>query len=56
MIIEDDGVGLPPNFEASYGVRNMRDRARLLNGHLEITNSDNRGAFVSLDIPWGDEP
>jgi signal transduction histidine kinase len=56
LLVQDDGVGLPPNFEASYGVRNMRDRARLLNGHLEITNSGNKGAIVSLDIPWGDEP
>ena len=56
MVIEDDGVGLPPNFEASYGVRNMRDRARLLNGHLEIANSGSKGAIVSLDIPWSDEP
>jgi signal transduction histidine kinase len=55
MVIEDDGVGLPPNFEASYGVRNMRDRARLLNGHLEITNSGNKGTMVSLDIPWSDD-
>jgi signal transduction histidine kinase len=55
MVIQDDGIGLPSNFEASYGVRNMRDRARLLDGSLEITNAGGRGTLVLLDIPWSDE-
>ncbi len=56
LVVQDDGIGLPPNFEASYGVRNMRDRARLLDGSLEIVNPGGKGTRVLLDIPWSDEP
>jgi signal transduction histidine kinase len=51
--IKDDGVGIPPELKAGYGLRNMRDRARLLNGNLEFTNS--KGTTVMLTIPWVDQ-
>jgi signal transduction histidine kinase len=51
--IKDDGVGIPPEPKAGYGLRNMRDRARLLNGNLSFT--DNKGTRVTLIIPWVDQ-
>jgi signal transduction histidine kinase len=51
--IKDDGVGIPAEFTAGYGLRNMRDRARLLNGDLTLVNS--KGTTVRLTIPWVDQ-
>jgi signal transduction histidine kinase len=51
--ITDDGVGIPLEPKAGYGLRNMRDRARLLNGDLKFTN--NKGTTVTLTIPWIDQ-
>jgi signal transduction histidine kinase len=51
--IQDDGIGIPPEPQAGYGLRNMRDRARLLNGNLTFTN--NKGTTVALTIPWVDQ-
>lgn len=53
--IKDNGIGIPATVEAGYGLRNMRDRARLLGGFLEINNVNGRGTEVFLDIPWKDE-
>ena len=55
LIIQDDGLGLPRDHGWGYGLRNMRDRARLLNGQLEVTGVNGKGTTVRLDIPWKDE-
>jgi signal transduction histidine kinase len=51
--IKDDGVGIPAKPNAGYGLRNMRDRTRLLDGNLAFTN--NKGTTVTLTIPWEDQ-
>lgn len=51
--IKDDGVGIPSEPKAGYGLRNMRDRARLLNGELQFVNS--KGTRITLTIPWVDQ-
>jgi signal transduction histidine kinase len=51
--IQDDGVGIPSKPNAGYGLRNMRDRARLLNGELTFANY--KGTLVTLTIPWDDQ-
>lgn len=51
--IKDDGVGIPAEPKVSYGLRNMRDRARLLNGELQFAN--NKGTAITLTIPWVDQ-
>jgi signal transduction histidine kinase len=53
--IIDDGVSIPKNYTAGYGLRNMRDRARLLGGELEIKPGDGKGTHIRLNIPWKDE-
>ena len=54
--VEDDGKGF--NFagaENGYGLRNMRDRARLLGGRLRIASEPGSGTCVSLTAPWEEE-
>ncbi|HLF28018.1 MAG TPA: ATP-binding protein [Anaerolineae bacterium] len=55
VTIRDDGLGLPRQFEAGYGLRNMRERARLLGGQIDVTGVPGKGTTVTLDIPWRDE-
>lgn len=55
MTIQDDGQGLPPQAAAGYGLRNMRDRARLLGGQLNVSDARGKGTTVRLDVPWTDE-
>jgi signal transduction histidine kinase len=51
--IQDDGIGLPEDLRMGYGLRNMRDRARLLNGTISCIK--NNGTLILLEIPWVDE-
>lgn len=55
VTVRDNGVGLPAETRAGYGLRNMRDRARLLGGQIDIGSSNGRGTLVELNIPWKDE-
>jgi len=50
--ILDDGMGLSTDARNGYGLRNMRDRARLLNGNIDFEN--NKGLVVTLTVPWKD--
>jgi signal transduction histidine kinase len=54
IAIVDDGIGLPPNVQAGYGLRNMRDRSRLLNGEISFSGSLSKGTTITLEIPWVD--
>jgi signal transduction histidine kinase len=52
--VQDDGLGLPQNLQAGYGLRNMHDRARLLDGQLDVSTANGKGTLVKLDVPWKD--
>ena len=54
LVVKDNGLGLSPTAIPGYGLRNMRDRAKLLSGELSVTGS-NKGTIVQLEIPWKDE-
>jgi signal transduction histidine kinase len=54
VIIKDDGIGMAPTVQPGYGLRNMRDRSRLLNGDLRFSEPSGKGTTVTLDIPWVD--
>lgn len=56
IAVKDDGCGAPVTaFEApnAYGVMGMRERARHLGGHLEITSQVGLGSMFTLRIPLG---
>jgi len=54
FLVKDDGVGFASNVKAGYGLRNMRDRSRLLNGEIQFSEPAKKGTTVTLDIPWFD--
>jgi signal transduction histidine kinase len=54
IVIKDDGIGIAPNAPPGHGLRNMRDRARLLNGRLDFSHPKNKGTTITLKIPWVD--
>jgi signal transduction histidine kinase len=54
IVIKDDGAGMTSNAQPGYGLRNMRDRSRLLNGDLRFSEPSNKGTTITLEIPWVD--
>jgi signal transduction histidine kinase len=38
-----------------YGLRNMRDRARLLNGTFVLTSTPGHGTTITVEVPWRDD-
>jgi signal transduction histidine kinase len=54
LTIHDDGIGFVPGTSTGYGLQNMHDRARLLNGTLEINSKPGKGTQITLVIPWMD--
>lgn len=50
--IADDGRGFGPEVQPGFGLRNMEERAHLLNGHLEIQSRPGAGTTVILEVPW----
>jgi len=55
MTIEDNGIGMAEDARLGFGLRNMRDRTRLLNGKLDLLNAVPHGTIVKLTIPVRDE-
>lgn len=52
LSITDNGVGFEcADDESGYGLRNMRDRARLLGGRLAIDSTPGTGTHVLLTVP-----
>jgi PAS domain S-box-containing protein len=54
--IEDAGVGFDPDASArhdrtSTGLRGMRERAELLDGHLTVDSAPGRGCRVTCELP-----
>ena len=51
--VEDDGRGFKMQKDGGgYGLRNMRDRARLLGGQLAIDSIPGEGTRITLEVPW----
>jgi signal transduction histidine kinase len=50
LAIQDDGEGIPQQVVEGHGLHNMRDRAALLHGRLQVRPME-KGTSVILDIP-----
>ncbi len=50
LIIRDDGVG-SDRAEGGFGLLGLRERARLVNGNLNITTSPGKGFVIELMVP-----
>ncbi len=54
MVIEDDGLGFDQNemmTNTGSGLKNIQERAKLLNGNAEIQSSPNNGTIIEVSIP-----
>jgi signal transduction histidine kinase len=51
--IEDDGHGIPAQFEEGFGLRSMKERVARIGGTLDISAGKNGGTRVSVEIPRG---
>jgi signal transduction histidine kinase len=49
--IRDNGSGLPSELQRGFGLRNMRDRARMLGGDVQLQSTDGKGTTVILSLP-----
>lgn len=55
LILQDNGVGFDENqktFKPGSGLRNMKERARLLNGTTEVHSIPGEGTTVEVTIPF----
>jgi signal transduction histidine kinase len=53
--LKDDGIGFTTDAQPGYGVRNMRDRSRLVNGDIQFSGQPGKGTTITLEIPWVDK-
>lgn len=52
LLVEDDGVGFDATRVSNgLGMLNLHDRARILNGSLEVASDPTRGTVITLRIP-----
>ena len=54
LIIRDDGKGFYPETvvkEGGNGIHNMRERASLLQGQIEIRSAPFKGTSITLNVP-----
>jgi two-component system sensor histidine kinase DegS len=58
LILEDDGIGFDyaavmnrSGEETSFGLTNLRERVRLLEGNLTIETAPGKGTRLSVNIP-----
>jgi two-component system sensor histidine kinase UhpB len=51
--VEDDGIGLPPDFRFGFGFLGMSERVRKLGGKLEIIKGTCGGTLIRALIPFG---
>jgi signal transduction histidine kinase len=53
LTISDDGIGMETlQVSKGYGLRNIRERARLLDGTLRIESAPNEGVTFHLTVPY----
>ena len=51
LLITDDGCGFAEGEKKGLGLKNITERARLLNGRLQIVSSPGQGTRIEINIP-----
>jgi len=52
LIIADDGIGFDPEtIKKGMGLKNMRSRAELLSGKLDVISTPGKGSKIKVLIP-----
>lgn len=54
LTIQDNGHGMPADTVLGYGLRNMRERARILGGDLSVSSQPGHGTTVQVLVPWNE--
>ncbi|MEA3308233.1 MAG: histidine kinase [Chloroflexota bacterium] len=53
LLIMDDGIGMQSlHLRKGYGLRNIRERARLVDSKLKIDSAPNQGMTLHLTVPY----
>jgi len=53
LTVEDDGKGFDPTMESKgLGLRNIRSRAELLEGTVDIDSTPGKGTMTTIEIPY----
>jgi NarL family two-component system sensor histidine kinase YdfH len=59
VVVRDDGAGFDVEAVAGlaghYGLRGLRERARLLGGTLDVTSAPGQGTTIRLTVPRVEE-
>lgn len=50
--IADNGHGLPADHVQGYGLRNMQERTRLLDGTFALASEPGEGTTLQVRVPW----
>jgi signal transduction histidine kinase len=58
LSVLDDGRGFSPSRRRSdgHGLVGMRERAKLLGGHLRVSSGPGRGTRIVASVPLGAQP
>jgi signal transduction histidine kinase len=57
LSVSDDGIGLSAGSPGDgHGLRNIRERARLLNGMLDIDTAPGEGLTLVITVPYQQQP
>ncbi len=52
--LADDGVGMDRiPLHKGYGLRNIRERVRLLDGTMKIESAPGKGVTLHISVPYG---
>ncbi|MDR3766255.1 MAG: sensor histidine kinase [Butyricicoccus sp.] len=54
IVVQDNGVGCA-QIEPGFGLRHMRERLRLLGGHLQFSGGNGFRIQATIPLRWGDE-
>jgi signal transduction histidine kinase len=54
--VQDDGAGFRNNRQSGLGLVSMRERAELMNGHIEYLAGSGGGALVRMTVPLRENP
>jgi signal transduction histidine kinase len=49
--VQDDGVGLKPAAQGSFGLRSMRERVEALGGQITLESEPGQGTTLAVSLP-----
>jgi signal transduction histidine kinase len=50
--VQDNGIGLPPNYQKGIGHTSIENRVKILNGRINLEGNSGTGTCAVLKIPF----